>query len=41
MFEVKYFLKGKIQGEKCYQYDHFNIIPLKHFAVLKGPEERD
>lgn len=35
MFEVKYFLKGQIQGKKCDQYDHFNIILLKNFAVIK------
>lgn len=37
----KIFSQGQNASEKCGQYDHFNIIPLKNFAVIKGPEERD
>lgn len=37
----KIFSQGQNAREKCGQYDHFNIILLKNFAVIKGPEEKD
>lgn len=37
----KIFSQGQNAREICGQYDHFNKILLKNFAVIKGPEEKD